>query len=43
MLYELTNKGEIEWTQIASRKYVSRDALHAFIKENTHRGYRARY
>lgn len=39
MLYELANKGEIEWTQIASRRYISREALFAFIKENTHRGY----
>lgn len=39
MVYELTTKGEIEWTKVGTRKYVSRDSLHAFIKENTHRGY----
>jgi len=43
MLYEVTNKGDIEWTQIGTRKYVSRDSLHAFITANTHRGYHSRY
>lgn len=43
MLYELANKGEIEWTQVATRKYIARDALLAFIKENTHRGYHSQY
>lgn len=43
MLYELANKGDIEWTSIGTRKYVSREALLGFIKENTHRGYRGRY
>jgi excisionase family DNA binding protein len=38
-LYELTNRGDIEHTQIGSRKYISRESLVAFIKENTHRGY----
>lgn len=38
-LYELTNRGDIEHTQIGSRKYISRESLLAFIKENTHRGY----
>lgn len=43
MVHELTTKGELEWTQVGSRKYISRDSLLAFIKENTHRGYRGRY
>ncbi|WP_426624286.1 helix-turn-helix domain-containing protein [Leifsonia sp. McL0607] len=38
-VYELTNRGDIEHTKIGSRKYISRDSLMAFIKENTHRGY----
>ncbi len=43
MLYELTNKGDIEWAGIGTRKYISRESLLGFIKENTHRGYRSRY
>ncbi|HIY65454.1 MAG TPA: helix-turn-helix domain-containing protein [Candidatus Agrococcus pullicola] len=38
-VYELTNRGDIEHTKIGSRKYISRESLMAFIKENTHRGY----
>lgn len=38
-LYELTNRGDIEWTRIGSRKYISRESLMNFIRENTHRGY----
>lgn len=38
-VYELTNRGDIEHTRIESRKYISRESLMAFIKENTHRGY----
>lgn len=38
-VYELTNRGELEHTRIGSRKYVSRESLMNFIKENTHRGY----
>ena len=40
-VYELTNKGELEHTRIGSRKYVSRESLMDFIKQNTHRGYYA--
>lgn len=39
MLYELTNRGDIEYTTIGTRKYVSRDTLMRFIADNTHRGY----
>jgi len=42
MLYDLANNGDIEWTSIGTRKYVSRESLFSFIKENTHRGYYAR-
>jgi excisionase family DNA binding protein len=38
-LYELTNRGDIEYTKMGSRKYVSRESLINFIRENTHRGY----
>lgn len=38
-LYELTNRGDIEWTRIGSRKYIPRESLMNFIRENTHRGY----
>jgi excisionase family DNA binding protein len=40
-VYELTNKGELEHTRIGSRKYVSRESLMDFIKQNTYRGYYA--
>jgi len=43
MVYELTTKGDIEWTAIGTRKYISRESLLDFIKQNTHRGYHARY
>lgn len=42
MVYELTTKGDLEWTAIGTRKYVSRESLLDFIKQNTHRGYYAR-
>ena len=42
MVYELTTKGDLEWTAIGTRKYVSRESLLVFIKQNTHRGYYAR-
>lgn len=38
-LYELTNRGDIEWTHIGARKYIPRESLTNFIHENTHRGY----
>ncbi|GAB3487800.1 hypothetical protein GCM10027572_07690 [Flexivirga lutea] len=39
MLYELTNRGDIERISIGSRRYISREALLRFIDEHTHRGY----
>lgn len=42
MVYELVNQGELEHVQVASRKYVSRETLKEFIKENTYRGYHYR-
>lgn len=39
MVYELVNQGELEHVQVSSRKYVSRETLKEFIKENTYRGY----
>lgn len=38
-LYELTNRGDIEYTKIGSRKYIQRESLMHFIATNTHRGY----
>lgn len=38
-LYEQTNRGDIEYTRIGSRKYISRESLMSFIRENTRRGY----
>ncbi|AOX46834.1 hypothetical protein BJP65_14380 [Microbacterium sp. BH-3-3-3] len=38
-VYELTSRGDIEHTRIGSRKYITRESVLAFIKENTHRGY----
>lgn len=38
-IYELINQGDIEHVAIGSRKYISREALKDFIKQNTHRGY----
>ena len=37
-LYAMTNRGEIEYTLIGSRKYISRESLEAFVRENTRRG-----
>jgi excisionase family DNA binding protein len=37
-LYAMTNRGEIEYTLIGSRKYISRETLESFVRENTHRG-----
>lgn len=42
MVYKLVNQGELEHVQVSSRKYVSRETLKEFIKENTHRGYHYR-
>lgn len=39
MVYSLINEGEVEWTQVGSRKYISRESLMTFIKDNTHKGY----
>jgi excisionase family DNA binding protein len=38
-LYQMMNQGDIEWVAIGSRKYLSRDHLLEFIKDNTHKGY----
>lgn len=38
-LYELTNRGDIEYTKLGSRKYIQRESLMSFIATNTHRGY----
>lgn len=38
-IYELINQGDLEHVGIGSRKYISREALLDFIKQNTHRGY----
>ncbi|MFD6699411.1 MULTISPECIES: helix-turn-helix domain-containing protein [unclassified Microbacterium] len=38
-LYELTNRGDIEYTKMGSRKYIQRASLMNFIATNTHRGY----
>ena len=38
-IYEMINQGDIEHVAIASRKYISREALKDFIKRNTHQGY----
>ncbi|MFZ1410812.1 MAG: helix-turn-helix domain-containing protein [Micropruina sp.] len=38
-MYELVNNGDIEHLPLASRRYVSREALLRFIEQNTHRGY----
>lgn len=38
-LYELTNRGDIEYTRIGTRKYIPRESLMNFIATNTHRGY----
>ncbi|MDY0910114.1 helix-turn-helix domain-containing protein [Microbacterium sp. CFBP9034] len=36
-LYELTKRGDIEYTKVGGRKYISRESLAAFIQANTHR------
>lgn len=38
-IYEMINQGDIEHVAIGARKYISREALKDFIKQNTHRGY----
>lgn len=38
-LYELTNRGDIEYTKIGSRKYIQRESLMNLIATNTRRGY----
>ena len=40
MLYQLLNQGDIDWVAVGSRKYVNREDLLAFIRKNTHNGYR---
>lgn len=37
-IYELTKRGDMEYIRIGSRKYVSRESLVSFIRENTQRG-----
>lgn len=37
-LGELASRGDIEYTRIGSRKYIPRESLLAFVRENTHRG-----
>jgi excisionase family DNA binding protein len=37
-LYAMTNRGDIEYTLIGSRKYISRETLESFVRANTHRG-----
>jgi len=39
MMYSLISEGEIEWTQVGSRKCISRESSMTFIKDNTHKGY----
>lgn len=41
VVYTMVSNGEIEWVLIGSRKYISREHLLQFIKENTHKGYYA--
>lgn len=38
-LYQMMKQGDIEWVNIGSRKFVSREALMEFIKANSHNGY----
>lgn len=35
----LTSQGDVECTRIGTRKYVSREALLAYVRQNTRRGY----
>lgn len=37
-LGELASRGDIEFTRVGSRKYIPRESLLAFVRENTHRG-----
>lgn len=41
-LYQLVNTAEIHHVAIGSRKYISRDALSAFVESHTHLGWTAR-
>ena len=41
VVYTMVSNGEIEWVLIGSRKYISREHLLQFIKDNTHKGYYA--
>jgi excisionase family DNA binding protein len=41
VVYTMVSHGEIEWVLIGSRKYVSREHLLQFIKDNIHKGYYA--
>lgn len=40
-LYDLTNRGDIEYTKLGSRKYIQRESLMQFLATNTHTGYHA--
>jgi excisionase family DNA binding protein len=40
VLYQMTSQGDIDWVSIGNRKYISRETLLEFIKQNTHNGYR---
>lgn len=40
-LYQMMNQGDVEWVAIGSRKFVEREALMDFIRNNTHKGYYA--
>lgn len=37
-LYQMMNQGDVEWVAIGSRKFIAREALMDFIKNNTHKG-----
>jgi hypothetical protein len=37
-LRSLTNEGEIEYTLVGARKYISRDSMTTYVRENSHRG-----
>src|ERR1019366_6049091 len=39
VLYELMNRGEMDYVRIGRRRLVSRDALNKFIEANTQSGY----
>lgn len=38
-LYELLNRGEVEYVRLGRRKLIGRDALNKFIEANTQTGY----